>query len=222
MNKLLTIAFVMLSGFTFAQTTKNVGDFNEVKVFDKINVYLVKSNENKVEVSGKRSNDVELVNSNGTLKIRMKFGKLLQGEDVEARVHYKTLESIEASEGAVVSAEGSIKLEELEINAKSGAQITLSLEVADLEVRSVTGGIVNLNGRVTEMDVTLGTGGVINAKGLVTAKTEISIRAGGQAEVYATDSVETDIKAGGDIVVWGNPAKVTEKASLGGTVTIKK
>ncbi|HEY0045250.1 MAG TPA: head GIN domain-containing protein [Flavobacterium sp.] len=222
MKKFLVVLLMIISQLSFAQVTKNIGDFNSVKVFDRIAVTLVRSTENKVEIRGKRSGEVELVNSNGDLKIRMKLDKLLQGEDIEVRVYYKDLKSIDASEGSLVSAEGVISQDEIELNAKAGAEITLKLEVRDVEVRSVTGGIVNLTGRSDEMEVTLGTGGVINAKEFVTSKTEVAIRAGGQAEVYATDHIETDIKAGGDIVVYGNPKSVNEKSSLGGSVTIKK
>lgn len=222
MKKLFILSLLAIGSVSFAQSTKNIGDFRDLKVYDRITVYLVKSDVNKVEISGNRSDEVQLVNSNGTLKVKMKFGKLLQGDNIEARVFYKNLESVDASEGSMISSEGVIAQDEFEINAKEGAQVTLNLEVNDLDVRAVTGAIVNLQGRADEMDATLGTGGELKAKGLVTAKTELAIRAGGQAVVYATDQIETDIKAGGDIVVYGNPAKVSEKASLGGTVTIKK
>lgn len=222
MKKFFILSLLAISSASFAQVTKNIGDFRDLKVYDRITVYLVKSDVNKVEITGKRSNEVQLVNSNGMLKVKMQFGKLLQGDDIEARVHYKVLESVDASEGSMISSENVIAQDEFEINAKEGSQVTLNVEVNDLEVRAVTGAIVSLKGRTDELDATLGTGGELKAKALVATKAEVAIRAGGQAEVYATDRIETDIKAGGDIVVYGNPAKVSEKASLGGTVTIKK
>jgi hypothetical protein len=41
MKKLVIIAFVLLTQITNAQVSRNLGDFDEVKVFDKINVKLI-------------------------------------------------------------------------------------------------------------------------------------------------------------------------------------
>ena len=75
MKKLL---FCLIATSAFAQVTKNVGDFNRISVFDQINVELIQGTEQKVVVNGKRSQDVEVVNSNGELKIRMTLEKLMK------------------------------------------------------------------------------------------------------------------------------------------------
>jgi hypothetical protein len=98
----------MLSQLNFAQEkiTKNLGDFDQVKVFDRISLQLVPANENKIEITGDRREDVEIVNKNGELKVRMKLKKLLKGEDITAILYYKNeIETIEASEGSYVSSE---------------------------------------------------------------------------------------------------------------------
>lgn len=64
--------------FSFAQTVKNVGTFSSLKVYDKIPVVLIPSTSNKVEVNGKKSSDVEVINKNGELKVRMTTTNLLQ------------------------------------------------------------------------------------------------------------------------------------------------
>ena len=52
MKKIILLGFVFLTQFTFAQTTIDLGDFDDVKVFDKLNVTLIASNENKVIITG--------------------------------------------------------------------------------------------------------------------------------------------------------------------------
>ena len=54
--------------FVFAQETRNVGDFNSLKVYDRIPVELVKSSKSKVEITKGNNTDVEVVNKNGELK----------------------------------------------------------------------------------------------------------------------------------------------------------
>jgi hypothetical protein len=216
--------FLLLAG-TFsvaAQTTKNVGDFDEVKVFDRINVELVPSGENKVEISGTRASDVEVVNKNGELKIRMKINRLLDGENVKVVVHYKTLEGIDASEGAIVSSSSMVRGSDLEITAKEGATIELGLDVRKADVKSVTGGIIRLNGKADEIEASLGTGGILEAKSLTALRADVSINAGGEAEVHASEAVDAKVRAGGDIKVYGNPKHVEQKTTLGGNIDIVK
>jgi hypothetical protein len=50
-----------LSQITNAQVSRNLGDFDEVKVFDKINVKLIPASENKIVITGDRADEVETV-----------------------------------------------------------------------------------------------------------------------------------------------------------------
>ena len=73
MKKIIFSFLVLLVQVAYSQTSKNFGDFSAVKVYDRINVTLVKSSENKIQVKGDDP-DVEIVNKNGELKIPIKTG----------------------------------------------------------------------------------------------------------------------------------------------------
>ena len=88
-NTFLTFITCSIFSFGIAQTEKNVGDFTKVTAFDKIDVNLVASSENKVVLTGANSQEVEIVNKNGELKIRMPLTKMLSGDDVSATVYFK-------------------------------------------------------------------------------------------------------------------------------------
>ena len=90
--KKIVYSLLLISSIALAQTEKNVGDFTKVTAFDKIDVNLVASSENKIVLTGANSQEVELVNKNGELKIRMPLTKMLSGDDVSAAVYYKKLE----------------------------------------------------------------------------------------------------------------------------------
>lgn len=217
MKRIFLLLLAATSGLS-AQITKNVGDFNRLSVFDRISVELIQSNDNRVEITGKRSGDVEVINKNGELKLRMKLDKLLKGETIEAKVYYTNLKSINAAQGSYVSSNAPIKTRELDLNSKEGSEIKLSVNVDEIDTRSVTGGIITLSGTARELDADLGTGGILNAKGLHADEADVDINAGGEASVYATRSVDAEVRAGGDIVIYGNPAKVEEKTTLGGSI----
>ena len=87
--KKIVFSLLLISSVAFSQIEKNVGDFNKVTSFDQIDVLLVPSDENKVVLDGNGANEVEVVNKNGELKIRMPLTRLLDGDNISATVYYK-------------------------------------------------------------------------------------------------------------------------------------
>ncbi|MEZ0007433.1 hypothetical protein ABH942_002814 [Flavobacterium sp. 28YEA47A] len=225
MKKIILVAFLMLSQVNFAQEklTKNLGDFDQVKVFDRISVQLVPANENKIEITGNRRDDVEIVNKNGELKVRMKLKKLLKGEDITAIIYFKNeIETIEASEGSYVSSEKTFKAIDFHVNSKEGAEIKINLDVKKLDVKATSGGIVRLKGNANSQDIVINSGGIVDAKDLETSQTSVAVNAGGEADVRASELVDAKTRAGGDITIYGSPKKINKKTFAGGNITESK
>jgi hypothetical protein len=215
----------MLTQINFAQEKliKNLGDFDAVRVFDRISVQLVPANENKIEITGDRRDDVEIVNKNGDLKIRMKLKKLLKGEDITAILYFKNqIETIEASEGSYVSSEATFKAIDFSVNAKEGAEIKINLDAQKLAVKATSGGIVKLKGSANNQDIVINSGGIVDAKDLETSQTTVAINAGGEADVKASELVDAKTRAGGDITIYGSPKKINKKTFAGGNITESK
>jgi len=223
MKKIMLVAFLMLSQVNFAQDkTVSLGDFDEVKVFDRISVQLVQGKENKIEITGTRKDDVEIVNKNGELKVRMKLEKLLKGDDISATIYFtKEIHAVEASEGSYVSSEATFSAIDFLASAKEGAEIKLNLDVKKLKVKSYSGGIVNVKGKATNQDIIINSGGIVKAKDLATSQTSVAVNAGGEADINASDLVDAKTRAGGNITVYGNPKQVNKKNVIGGNITIK-
>ena len=221
MKRLVIIAFVFLSQFTNAQVTRNLGDFDEVKVFDKINVKLIEASENKIVVTGARADEVETVNKNGELKIRMPFPQLLSGDDIIVKLYFKNLESIAVSEGSYVSSEKDFKQTSLDLNAKSGGEIKLEIDVDKVNIKANAGGIVTLSGKAKNQDVVITSGGILNAKDLETSQTTISVAAGGKSEIHASTLVDAKVLAGGSIFIYGKPKQINKEVFIGGTILEK-
>jgi len=218
MKKAIILAFVLVAQIAAAQVTRNLGEFNAVKVFDKLNVKLISSDENKIIITGNREDEVEIVNNNGELKLRMPFPKLLSGDDITIKLYYKNIDSIDASEGSYVSNDGVFKQTSIDLDAKEGSEINVDLDVEKANVRAVSGGIIELSGKATNQNCIIASGGVYNGKDLHTSQTEITVSAGGQAEVYATLLADAKVKAGGSISIYGKPKQINQKTILGGTI----
>ena len=212
--------FLLLAQIVFSQetTTKNLGDFDAVKVFDKISLQLIPSEESKIELSGKNSSEVEIINNNGELKVRMPIGKFLSGEDITALLYYKNIQSLDACEGSYVSSEKVINQISYSLNSKEGAEIKLKLDVQKLSIRATSGGIINLEGTAKNQDIVISSGGVLNAKDFQTEQTNVSINAGGTADVRASELVDAKVRAGGTITIFGKSKQINQKTVLGGSI----
>lgn len=214
----LVYSLLVFSSIAFGQVEKKVGDFTKVTSFDQIDVYLVKSNENKVVIDGKEANEVELVNKSGELKIRMPLEKLLGGDHISVTVYFNNLTAVEANEGSRIACGDKIEATSFEIKAKEGSQIRLTLEVGKLNVRVANGSTINLEGNADTQDILVNSGGIFEAKNFKTNQTVIALNAGGEADIYATDLVEAKVRAGGDITIYGKPKQINQKVIAGGSI----
>lgn len=222
MKKILILVMVLVVQTTFAQVTKNLGDFNTVKVFDKLNVKLIAASENKAIITGDRGGEVEFVNKNGELKIRMPFPKLLLGDAVSIKLYFKTIDGIAASEGSIISSDAVFSGTILDLNVREGAQISLHLEgTKKVNVKAVSGGIIQLSGNAVNQDVVIMSGGILEARELETSQTSINVSAGGNAEIKASVLVDAKVKAGGNIYVYGRPEQINKETLLGGKIIEK-
>jgi hypothetical protein len=221
MKKLLLIAVFFIAYNSNAQVTKNLGDFDNVKVFDKMNVKLIAASENKIVISGSRESEVEVVNKNGELKIRMPFPKLLSGDAITVKLYFKRLESINASEGSYISSDYTFKQTSLEVNSKEGSEIKVKVDVQKVNVKANSGGIVEVSGDALNQNVVITSGGILKATDLHTSQTSISVAAGGKAEIYATTLVDAKVKAGGSIYIYGKPKQINKETIIGGTIIEK-
>ena len=147
MKKLFAVLLGLVSLWSFAQDTRMVGEFSSLKAYDGIKVDLVKSRQGKVEIYGDDNGDVEVVNKNGELKIRMKTLKLLQGSKVRVKVFYDDLNAIQASQGAIILSDDTLKSEMLKLTANEGSKIELKINSSVLDVKGNSGGTLSLQGK---------------------------------------------------------------------------
>ena len=171
-NILVTIAF-LITTITFSQSeiTKEIGEFSELKVYDLIEVELIKSNKNEAVISGRNKSDVVIVNKNGKLKIRMKLEESFDGDNTNVKLYYTNIDIIDANEGAKIRSNDKIKQYEIELRAQEGGEINLELKVTTADIKSVTGGVIQTSGKAQSQDISISTGGVYKGNDLKTEST---------------------------------------------------
>lgn len=220
MKKIIFGFLIVFAQLAYSQITKNFGDFNSVKAYDRINVTLVKSSENKVEISGDDS-DVEIVNKNGELKIRMIPTKIMQGDKVSVTVFYENLNEIQASQGSKITSEDAVESGILNITSNEGSILNLKIEADILNAKTNSGGIINISGTAKTQDVLVNSGANFNGRNLKSEVTSVTTNAGGNADVYASKTVTATNRAGGNINVYGSPKNRNTKNMLGGKINFR-
>lgn len=220
MKKIVYIVALLFTASLSAQNPKekSVGDFNQVKVYDLIEVNLVKSDKNKDVITGDDVEDVEVFNKDGKLKIRMAFDKIFNGQKTFVAVHYTGLDVIDGNEGSRITSNELMEQDRISLKAQEGARINVGLNVKTLDIRAVTGGIIETHGKANSQEITLNTGGIYEGKDFETKNTRVTIRAAGEAEVNASELVDAKMRAGGDVYIYGQPNSIKEDRMFGGRI----
>jgi hypothetical protein len=221
--KFYTLFFLFSCFLVGSQTpvSKSIGDFSELKVYDLINVELVESNENKIEITGEETSNVLIVQKNDVLKIKMVLNKPFNGKRTFVKLFYKKIDIIDVNEGAKVVSKSLFKQYELELKAQEGGEISVITDTKLLSIKTVTGGIINASGTTDSQIITIRTGGVYEGSSLQALNSEIKIKAGGVADVKSSEHIEVRIVAGGDLIIHGKPKNIKQTKIVGGRIIYK-
>tara|TARA_R110000782_G_scaffold35382_1_gene84642 strand:+ start:1677 stop:2354 length:678 start_codon:yes stop_codon:yes gene_type:complete len=202
-----------------SKVTHKLESFKELKGFDGLSINLIKSTENKAIISGENTNSVAIVNVEGVLKIRMQIGKIFSGYKTFVDLYYSDkILVIDVNEDARIVSKEIIKQEVLELKAQEGGELIVNAEVEQMLIKSVSGGVIKTTGSSNLQDVQINTGGIYEGKNFSTNFSTINVNAGSRAEINAKDYVKATVKAGGEVLVYGNPKKLEEKTVFGGTI----
>ncbi|SDN04622.1 head GIN domain-containing protein [Kriegella aquimaris] len=202
------------------KVTQELDSFTEVKAFDGLSVNLIKSDVNRAVISGANTSRVTIINNDGVLKLRMQIGKIFSGYRTFVDLYYsEKIVIIDVNEDARISSEDVISQDILELKAQEGGELSVKAEVEQILIKAVTGGVVIASGSSDLQDVAINTGGIYEGKNLKTKFSTINVNAGSKAEINATNYVNASVKAGGEVLVYGNPVKMEEKTVFGGRIT---
>ncbi|MFX0556066.1 head GIN domain-containing protein [Maribacter sp. CXY002] len=201
------------------QVVQELDNFNQLKGFDGLSINLIMASENKAVITGENTDKVAIVNNDGILKIRMQIGKIFSGYKTFVDLYYTDrLLVIDVNEDARITSNEIIEQDILELKAQEGGEIVVSADVEQMLIKSVSGGVIRTKGTADLQDVQINTGGVYEGENFKTKFSTINVNAGSRAEIYASDYVKASVKAGGEVLVFGNPLKLEEKTVFGGSI----
>ena len=225
MKKVLFIFAFILPFVINAQTkvTKNLGDYSILKVYNGIEVELIKSTEQKLEITGEKSEMVKIKNVNNVLKLSLPFSLKPLNNAADGKILIKIfynskIDTIDANEGATITAKG-FKQNKVTVKAQERAFINLVVEVKELIVKTSSGGIVKLSGTTTNQNIDVDLYGVYHGFKLNTAQTStVKSGTGAKAEVFAGKTLDAKVSFGGSIFYKGTPEVIKDKKVIGGII----
>ena len=221
MKKHILITFLVLNNMLFSQTTvtKKLGDFYKIKVYNGINIELIRSQEHKIEVTGEKSQKIKIKNTNGILKISLKFPDLLADGKVNVKLYYnEDIQVIDGNEGSIITGK-SINQSHVEVKAQEGAFIELEIKTKHLQVKSSTGGIIKLSGSSKNQEIDLDLYGVYHGYDLIVSdNTTVNAGTGSKAEVKVGETLNVKVSFGGSVFYKGSPEVIENKKVAGGII----
>ncbi len=221
MKKISLLLFLLSSINLFSQTTitTELGEFTSLKVFNGIDVKLIKSTEQKIVISGEKSDKVKVKNTNKVLKVYLKFPEVSADGKVTVDLYYKdTLDLIDANEGSLITGD-EVTQQHLEIRSQERAFINLKVNIKHLVVKCSSGGIIKLTGTTKNQEVDVDLYGIYHGFDLmVTDNSTIRSGTGAKAEVYAGETLNAKVSFGGSIFYKGTPEVIKDKKVIGGII----
>jgi hypothetical protein len=223
MKNLLAL-LLLVTTTIFAQKTveRELGSFDEIKVFNGLSVTLKKDTNSGIKITGKKSEEVVVKNVNGRLRLSMRFPETFNSDEAEVTIHYtENLSVIDVNEGSYVTSDTTLKQKHIELKAQEGAVIDLDIDVKYLEIKSVTGASIVLSGMAENQNIEATTGGSYKAYDLKTNYTTIVASSGSLARVSVLELLDAKVRLGGTVYYKGNPKEVKTKKIIGGTIKSK-
>jgi hypothetical protein len=219
MKKIIYIlALVVLPNLLSAQTERKIGDFQKLSVYDGINVELIKSDTNRVEINGKNTAYIVVKNKNGDLKIRLSVERRFSGNRTKVSVFYKNLYSVISHEGANVFSKDTINQADLNLKANSGSRQNMIVKLNTLQATATAGAKINIKGVAKYQELSASTGAEIMVSKVQNEEANVVSTTGALIDVSTIKDLKVNSKIGGIINVHTKTDKITEKISVGGAV----
>lgn len=205
------------------EKTQTVKEFHSLHVGDSFKVHLIQSDEEKVVIKTDENlhEHIVVTNKNGDLSIRVQ-AEFRESNDLTIYVSFKDVEHMNFGGACIINAENQLKFNELDLNLAGSTNTELDITANTLNVQVSGASNLTLSGTTQKSDIIVNGAGNLNAEKLSIDEANINVSGGGTAEVTVNEILEATISGGGLLEYSGDPSKVEENISGGGTCYHKK
>lgn len=219
MEKIILFTILLFSvALNAQQITVDLNNFTQTEISHGLQVNFIKSEENKAIISGSNRDKVKLKVAGGVLKINMSINHIWNEDNTLVDVYYKQLNRVEAKQGSKVDIKEMIKQPVVSFRAQEGSEIRAHVEVEDISASAVTGGQLNITGIADQQQIEVSSAGQFRGENLLGKFVDVTIKGGGIANVFSKEVVKARVRAGGNIFIYGDPDRVDQATTFGGTI----
>lgn len=219
MRKILLMMLLLSSVAVTAQKISvDLNNFTQAEISNGLKVNFIKAEENKAVVTGANRDKVKLKVDDGILKINMSINHIWNEDNTLVDVYYKQLNRVEARQGSKVDIKEMIKQPVVSFRVQEGSEIRGDVKVEDFSASAVTGGQLNISGTADQQQIDVSSAGQFKGENLLGKDVEVTIKGGGNANIFAREFVKARVRAGGNIFIYGDPKQIDEATTLGGTI----
>jgi uncharacterized membrane protein len=219
MKNIILLILFSWAATTFAQEiTVELDNFTEVEVTKGLKVNLTQAEENKAIITGSSRNNVNLKVKNGVLKVSVDLDHLWNEDNTIVNIYFKQLLKVEAKQNSKIDICGKLSQPMFNIRVQEGADLKAKVELENLYASVVTGGNLFIIGTAAKQDIDVKAAGDFKGENLIGTDVKVSIAGGGTASIFSKAYVNAKVRAGGTIYVYGNPNKIDETTTFGGTI----
>ena len=225
MKKIIFICALFVGITFFGQTTihQNLGDFTTLKVYNGIEVELIESVDQKIEITGEKSEMVKIKNVNNTLKLSLPFSLKPANNAADGKIfikifYNKNIHIIDVNEAATITGKD-FKQDKIVLNAQERGFINITTTTNYLTIKATSGGIIKVSGTAKNQEVSVDLYGIYHGFNLISAgNSTVDAGTGAKAEISAGETLNAKVSFGGTIFYKGNPEVVKDKKVIGGII----
>jgi hypothetical protein len=235
-TKICAIALVMISTFSFSQTTKKVlelPEFKSIYVNSNYTVYLKQTNKQEVTVEAlteifsatdiKVENGVLMINverkpDNPNKSLWAKIDDIKLNPTMKLYVSMKNIDELQVNASGKIISENSLATNNLSLAVNGNGSMDVDIKGDILKAEVSGSGSLALRGYATSMDAMISGSGAINGYTCSVESAKIKLTGSGNAELNVSNAIDAIVSGSGTVKHKGNTKTSQKKVYGSGSV----
>jgi hypothetical protein len=201
------------------EEVRQVGNFDQIEVSRGMNAYITQGSPAKVLVIADNNlhKVIKTKVDHGVLKIYVDEN-VRWAKEKKVMITVEKLSGVKTSSGANAWSQNQIMSDDLELNASSGANITLDVNAKHLTAACSSGANIKLSGLAKEAELKTSSGANLKGRDLKADQCRMKASSGGNVSSTVVEKLDADASSGGNIVYFGEPRSTDINSSSGGNI----
>lgn len=219
-NGLGSINSITGSGHVTTEKRTVTDDFKNIEISNALDLVIEQSDKTEIIVEADDNLQKEITTKveNGVLVISCKFGNYINITSKKITVKMPVIEGIEASSASTVSANTTLKGNNLTLDSSSAANVNLSTEYESIQIITSSASNQTITGKSLHVDASASSGSVINTTDLLANEVVASASSGASVIVHPIVNLKAEASSGGSITYKGTPKSIQKEENSGGSV----